>query len=58
MKNKILVTALARALSLADASAQPWITSTLPSVLVAWWQVEGELLDSAGPHTGTGNTDH
>ncbi|MCX6927899.1 MAG: hypothetical protein NT154_32525, partial [Verrucomicrobia bacterium] len=35
---------------------QQWSTNNLPSGLIAWWQAEGNMLDSAGPHHGTGST--
>ena len=57
MKQKpILLTVLALTLPLAGTQAQQWTTNTLPSGLIAWWQAEGNLLDSAGPHHGTGST--
>ena len=31
-----------------------WTTNNLPSGLIAWWQAEGNLLDSAGGHHGGG----
>jgi hypothetical protein len=55
MKPIVLLTALALTLPLAGAKAQPWTTNNLPPGLIAWWQAEGDLLDSAGaPFIGTG----
>lgn len=54
--NKIFLTALALTLPLAGAMAQVWTTNNLPAGLVAWWRAEGDMLDSAGPHNGTGST--
>lgn len=36
--------------------AWQWTTNNLPSGLIAWWQAESNMLDSAGPHHGTGST--
>jgi hypothetical protein len=33
-----------------------WTTNTLPAGLVAWWQAEGSLLDSAGTNHGSSST--
>ena len=52
---RILLAALALTLPLAGAQAQQWSTNTLPPGLVAWWPAEGNLLDSAGAHNGTGS---
>jgi hypothetical protein len=38
------------------ATAQQWTTNTLPPGLIAWWQAEGNYLDSAGVHHGGGST--
>ncbi len=51
---QLLLTALALTLPLAGAEAQQWTTNTLPSGLIAWWQAEGNYLDSAGAHNGGG----
>lgn len=32
-----------------------WTTNTLPSGLIAWWQGEGDMLDSVGTHHGGGS---
>lgn len=37
------------------ATAQQWSTNTLPPGLIAWWQAEGNMLDSAGAHHGSGS---
>lgn len=37
------------------ATAQQWSTSTLPPGLIAWWQAEGDMLDSVGAHSGSGS---
>ena len=37
------------------APAQAWYPSTLPSGLIAWWQAESNMLDSALHHDGTGS---
>ena len=54
IKNALLA-ALALTLPLAGASAQQWSTNTLPPGLIAWWQAEGDMLDSAGAHDGSGS---
>lgn len=54
--SRTLLTALALTLPLAGAKAQQWTTNTLPPGLIAWWQAEGNMLDSAGSHNGTGST--
>ena len=51
---QILPAALTLTLPLAGANAQQWSTNTLPSGLITWWQAEGNLLDSAGAHHGSG----
>ena len=35
--------------------AQQWLNSELPSGLIAWWQAESNMLDSAGSHDGSGS---
>jgi len=37
-------------------SASSWSTNELPAGLIAWWPAEGNLLDVAGNHNGTGST--
>lgn len=37
------------------AAATPWITNNLPAGLIAWWQGEGNMLDSTGGHHGSGS---
>ena len=57
MKLKYTVlAALASTLPLAGAMAQQWTTNALPSGLIAWWQAEGNMLDSVGNHNGSGST--
>jgi hypothetical protein len=56
MKTKqLILLALALTLPLAGTNAQQWSTNTLPSGLIAWWQAEGNMLDSAGVHHGSGS---
>ena len=50
-----VLTALALALPLAGANAQQWTTNNLPSGLIAWWAAEGDMLDAAGAHHGSGS---
>jgi len=45
--------ALALTLSVATTNSQQWTTNNLPPGLIAWWQAEGNLLDSAGAHHGS-----
>jgi hypothetical protein len=52
---QMLFPVLALTLPLAGANAQQWNTNNLPSGLIAWWQAEGDMLDSAGPHHGGGS---
>ena len=52
---QLLLVALALTLPLAGTNAQVWTTNTLPSDLIAWWQAEGNMLDSAGVHHGSGS---
>lgn len=37
------------------ATAQQWVSTELPPGLIAWWQGEGNMLDSAGVHHGNGD---
>jgi hypothetical protein len=50
-----VLTALALALPLTGANAQQWTTNNLPSGLIAWWAAEGDMLDTAGAHHGSGD---
>ncbi len=36
-------------------TAQQWLNSELPPGLIAWWQAESNMLDSAGAHDGSGD---
>jgi len=36
-------------------AAEQWSTATLPSGLIAWWQADGDMLDSAGIHHAGGS---
>ncbi len=36
-------------------AATQWTTNNLPAGLIAWWQGEGNMLDSAGAHHGSGS---
>jgi hypothetical protein len=57
MKTKSRSTTIALlAWSATLAVAEQWTPNTLPSGLIAWWQAEGDMLDSAGAHAGTGDT--
>jgi len=49
-----LLISLALTLPLAGVNAQQWTTNSLPPGLIAWWQAEGDMLDSAGTHHGIG----
>ncbi len=40
-------------LTAAPLQAQQWTTNTLPPGLIAWWQADGNYLDSAGAHHGS-----
>lgn len=51
---QMLLSVLALTLPLAGANAQQWTTNNLPSGLIAWWAAEGNMLDSAGAHHGSG----
>ena len=35
--------------------AQQWLNSELPPGLIAWWQAESNMIDSAGAHDGGGD---
>jgi hypothetical protein len=57
MKLKYLLLApIAFMFPLTGVKAEQWFTNTLPPGLIAWWQAEGNMLDSAGAHHGSGST--
>jgi hypothetical protein len=52
----LLTTAIACLTLLAQTvTAQQWTTNNLPAGLIAWWQAEGNLFNSAGAHHGSGD---
>jgi hypothetical protein len=51
-KSLLLLTLVAFATT---ATAQQWTTNNLPAGLIAWWQAEGNMLDTAGGHHGSGD---
>jgi hypothetical protein len=38
------------------ATAQQWSTNELPPGIIAWWQAEGNMLDTVGGHNGVGDS--
>lgn len=55
MKTKTLLLLTLLAFTTRTLPAQQWTMNNLPAGLIAWWQAEGDMLDTLGVHNGAGS---